>query len=84
MSSCVIEDKGVPPEGESDENCEVEDQVVVGGAFYRTGPSVIYTSYRTMDWANDNTSSSWQGFRLVKDFELRAEPEEKKKGNVAE
>ena len=76
LSSCVIEDKGLPPEAENDENCEVKHQAVVGGAFYRTGPSVIYTSYRTMDWYNDNASSSWQGFRLVKDFELGAEPGE--------
>ena len=78
LSSCVIEDKGLPPEAENDENCEVKHQAVVGGAFYRTGPSVIYTSYRTMDSYNDNASSSWQGFRLVKDFELR------KTGDVVE
>ena len=84
LSSCVIEDKGLPPEGENDdENCEVKHQVVVGGAFYRTGPSVIYSSYRTMDWYNDNASSTWQGFRLAKDFELTAEPGEKT-GDVVE
>ena len=83
VSSCFIEGKGLLPENESDDHCEARYQVTGGGAYYHSGLVAKWTIYDFEDFLNDYKSSDYIGFRLVKDFELRAEPGEKT-GDVVE
>ena len=76
LSSCFIDGRGLPPQDENDDHCEARHQVNVGGAFYHAGRHAHGTSYKTWDAFNDYLSADHVGFRLVKDFELRAEPVE--------
>ena len=84
VSSCFIEGKGLLPQDENADHCDTRHQVNVGGAFYHAGLRAYRTSYETRSYYNDELSHDHVGFRLVKDFELRAGPEEKKTGNVVE
>ena len=86
VSSCFIEGKGLLPEDESGDHCEARYQVTGGGAYYHSGLVAKWTIYdvteRPLRFTEDAKSSDYSGFRLVKDFELRAEPAEKT-GDVA-
>ena len=88
VSSCFIEGKGLLPKDENHHRCEARDQVTAGGTYYHRGMSAKWTIYdatdRPLPFTEDAKSSDDVGFRLVKDFELRAGPEEKKTGNVVE
>ena len=83
VSSCFIEGKGLLPEDESDDRCEARYQVTGGGAYYHSGLVAKWTIYDRKEYYNDYKSSDHIGFRLAKDFELRAEPAEKT-GDVVE
>jgi len=83
VESCFTEGKGLPPQDENDDHCLARHQVSAGGSFYHAGLRAYRTSYTTTDFNNDAPSRNYVGFRLVKEFELRAEPEEKT-GEVAE
>ena len=83
VSSCFIEGKGLLPQDRNDNHCEARHQVTVGGAYYHSGMVAKWTIYDHTDYYNDYKSSDHIGFRLVKDFELRAEPKAKT-GEVVE
>ena len=87
VSSCFIEGKGLLPQDENQDHCETRHHVTVGAGFdtrqfhsrqYDAPERPFFISYE------DSQSSDDMGFRLVKDFEPRAEPGEKKTGDIAE
>ena len=81
ISSCFIEGKGLLPKDENDDHCETQHQVTAGGAYWGITRAIwiIYDFTDRPHWLSDKDAQSKDsvGFRLVKDFELRAEPEEK-------
>ena len=81
VSSCFIEGKGLPPQEKNGGHCQARHQVVAGGAYYHSGMGAKWTIYDATDeplqFTEDDKSSDYVGFRLVKEFALRAEPGEK-------
>ena len=84
VSSCFLEGRGLVPEDENDDHCDTQRRVTAGGAYWGIIRAVwiIYDIYELFD-TGDPQSQDSVGFRLVKDFELRAEPQEKT-GDVVE
>ena len=82
VSSCFIEGKGLLPEDENDDHCEARHQVASGETYSLTGRVQKWTIYdatdKPLDLIADAKSSDDVGFRLVKDFELRVEPGERR------
>ena len=77
VSSCFIEGKGLLPQEQNDDHCLARRQVTVGGEYdEQWGIMIIYDATdKPLEFTEDAKSSDYVGFRLVKDFELRAEPE---------
>lgn len=86
MSSCFIEGKGLLPQNQNDDHCETQHQVTMGAGHDNRKDWAHYDTSERPFWVTNEGAQSKDdlGFRLVKNFELRAEPEEKKTGNVIE
>ena len=80
VSSCFIEGKGLLPQGENQDHCETRHQVTVGAGFDNRNHQARYDFSEQPFFIlfEDSQSSDDMGFRLVKDFEPRAEPGERR------
>ena len=80
IASCFIEGRGLLPKDENENRCEARDQVTAGGAYYHRGLTAKFTIYTVWEYplrySEDAKSGDDVGFRLVRDFELRADPAE--------
>lgn len=88
VSSCFIKGKGLTPQDENEVHCEARHQVAAGEGYSLSGRVQKWTIYDATDrpllFTEDATSTDDVGFRLVRDFELRAVAGEKKTGDIVE